>query len=231
MPNFKKARVIKHEVPASTYHDIVFEAMEPFVFEPGQFISVKVNEERLNSYSIAGKLDEARFGLIVDIKPGGPGSKFFENLQVGSEIEYLGPLGKFVLRPDDGSEKLIMLGTGSGIAPLKAMIERALRDLNMKTPIDLYFGLRHREDVFWDKYFGMLASEYENFKFSLCLSKPDESWQGLTGHITDFLRDKYPDASRFSSYSCGAQSMIEEASQILAELSMPVERIYHEKFY
>ena len=132
MPDFKKARVIKHEIPASSYHDIVIETNEEVVFEPGQFISIKVGETRINSYSIAGKVNVRQLGLIVDIKPGGEGSQFFANLKVGDEILFLGPLGKFVLRPDDGSEHLIFLGTGSGIAPLKAMIEKALRDLQMK---------------------------------------------------------------------------------------------------
>ena len=64
----------------------------------------------------------------------------------------------------------------------------------------------------------------------MCLSKPDESWQGLSGHVTDFMKERYPDASRFSCYLCGAQGMIEEACQIFGELGMPEERIYYDKF-
>lgn len=231
MPDFKKAKVIKNEVIASTYHDIWLEVGSEFEFEPGQFISVRVSEARINSYSIAGRVDESKIGLLVDVKPGGPGSQFFAGLREGNEVEFLGPLGKFVLQPNDGSEHLIFLGTGSGIAPLKCMIEAALREEKMTKPITLYFGLRYREDVFWDGYFRELEGGYENFGFKLCLSKPDESWQGLRGHITDFLRTDFPDASKCSAYLCGAEAMIREAEGILKELGMSPERIYHEKFY
>ncbi len=229
--NFQKARVSYNEVVASTYHDFWIEFEEPFVFAPGQFVSVKVNEQRVNSYSIAGRVDEKTVGLIVDVKPGGPGSQFFTGLKVGDEIECMGPLGKFVLQPDDGAEHLLFMGTGSGIAPLKAMIETALHEEAMAKPMTLYFGLRHKEDIFWDKYFCELQDKYENFEFNLCLSKPDEGWQGLSGHITDFLKDRYQDYSRFSAYLCGAEAMIKEASEILRSLGMQEDRVYHEKFY
>jgi len=171
------------------------------------------------------------FGLIVDVKPGGPGSHYFENLAVGQEMEYLGPLGKFVLNLEDKSERLIFLGTGSGIAPLKAMIESALMEHATPLPLDLYFGLRHQEDIFWDGYFNELAVKYENLSFNMCLSKPNEGWMGLSGHITDFMNERYPDASKMSCYLCGAQGMIEEAGEIFKGLGMPETRIYHEKFY
>lgn len=231
MPEYKKAKVLKNDVIASTYHDLWFEVGSEFKFEPGQFVSVRINEQRINSYSIAGRVDESKIGLLVDVKPGGPGSQFFAGLKVGDEIEFLGPLGKFVLKPDDGSERLIFLGTGSGIAPLKCMVESALHEHEMKVPMDLWFGLRHEEDCFWGDYFGQLHQEHSNFSYKHCLSKPGEGWRGLKGHITDYLKKEYPDASMMSCYLCGAQAMIEEASEILKGLGMPVERIYHEKFY
>ena len=63
-------------------HHFVMETPEPFVFKPGQYISVKVSEERINSYSVAGKVAENRFDVLVDVSPGGPGSKYFENLKI-----------------------------------------------------------------------------------------------------------------------------------------------------
>lgn len=230
-PNFKIAKCVSNEKVASTYHDVVFESVEPLEFAPGQYITCKVAEDRLNSYSIAGKLPENKFGMIVDSKPGGPGSQYFAGIKPGDEMPYMGPFGKFVLQPDDGSEHLIMLGTGSGIAPLKCMVEVALHELKMSTPITLYFGLRYKEDMFWDGYFDKLQSENDNFKFKMCLSKPCEGWTGMCGHITDFLREDFPDASKFSAYLCGAEAMIKEASGILGELGMPEERVYHEKFW
>lgn len=229
--NFKMAKVVSHENPASTFHDIVFETDEYLEFEPGQYLTCKVAEDRLNSYSIAGRLEGNKFGFMVDSKPGGPGSQYFAGLKPGDEMPFLGPFGKFVLKTGDGSEHLLMMGTGSGLAPLKCMVEAALREHKMATPITLYFGLRFEEDLLWQEYLHGLEEEYSNFKLVMCLSKPGENWQGKKGHITDLLREDFSDLSRASMYLCGGQKMIEEAVGIAKEKGMAEERIYHEKFF
>jgi len=230
-PNFKMARVISHEVPATTYHDIVFETEEYVEFLSGQYLTCKVAEARLNSYSIAGRLDGNKFGFIVDSKPGGPGSQYFAGLKPGDEMPFLGPFGKFVLNLDDGAEELIFLGTGSGIAPLKCMLEEALRVRGSQKKMKLYFGLRHSEDLFWNEYFHQLEEQYSNFKFVMCLSQPNEDWVGDKGHNTELLRRDYQSLSHASIYLCGGIKMIEEAVEIAKEMQMPEERIYHEKFF
>lgn len=230
-PNFRFATVVSHQIPATTFHDIVFQTEEEIKFEPGQYLTCKVAENRLNSYSIAGKLPNNQFGFIVDSKPGGPGSHYFESLKPGDRMQYLGPFGKFVLKPDDGSEHLVFLGTGTGVAPLKAMIEAGLREHHMTVPMTLYFGLRYKEDIYWEGYFHELEAQYPNFKLKLCLSKPSADWTGPSGHITDCFKDDFPDMSKFSAYLCGGLKMIEEAVGILKDLKMPEERIYHEKFF
>ena len=228
----KKAKVVKKDSLASTFLDIVLETSKSFSFIPGQFITIKVNEKLVRSYSIAGKVKDNQFGLMVDVKPGGEGSNFFKSLIVGNEIEYIGPTGVFTLKEDDGAEEIVLLGTGSGITPLKAMIEQALyvRPINKK--MILYFGLRFTEDLFWNDYFDRIAETFENFTFKLCLSKPDESWQGASGHITELLANDYSDdTSILSAYLCGSEKMIEEAKEYLKSKGTPENRIYHEKFF
>ena len=110
------------------------------------------------------------------------------------------------------------------------MLESALKNPNINIPIHLYFGLRHSNDVFWKDYFEKLAAEHPNFSFDLVLSKPDESWHGQVGHITDTLKAGIQDAGDVSAYLCGNPKMIEEASAILKNKSCPEERIYSEKF-
>ncbi|NMC35960.1 hypothetical protein GYA49_02845, partial [Candidatus Beckwithbacteria bacterium] len=128
MPDYKTAKVIKHDNPAAKFQDLVFETPEPFIFIPGQFVSLQVAEGQMRAYSIAGKVNDNQFGLLIDSTPGGPGSQFAEKLQVGNEVKYLGPAGNFKFIPEDGSEHLIFLAIGCGIAPIKAMIESALRE-------------------------------------------------------------------------------------------------------
>ena len=152
---------------------------------------------------MAGKISETQFELLVDVAPGGPGSKFFEALKVGEKINFLGPFGTFVLKPDDGGEQLLFIGTGSGCSPLKCMVEAALKEMRIEKQIYFYFGLRFQNDIFWQDYFGALAKSYPNFHFKLVLSKPEESWTGLSGHVTDYIKRDFPETKNFSAYLCG----------------------------
>jgi ferredoxin-NADP reductase len=228
--NFKKATTSSHLVLATTFHFFVFETEKPFNFLAGQYISVKVSQERFNCYSLAGQTDPHSFSLLVDIAPGGPGSVFFQNLKVGEKIMFLGPAGSFTLRLNDGAKHLLFLATGCGLAPLKCMIEEALNKKGWKKPMTLYFGLSRQEDLFMEDYFTKLTKIYPNFNYKIAVWKPNKTWKGPIGFITQFLKTDLPEASSCSAYLCGNQNMIIEATNILKEQGLPKERIYTEKY-
>lgn len=230
-PRFKVATTVSHTVLAGNFHYFVFEPEVPLAYQPGQYLSVKVAEARVNSYSIAGRVDQNKFSLLIDVSPGGVGSKFFESLKVGEKISFLGPFGNFTLNLEDGSKQLLFLGTGSGLSPLKSMVEEALIEKNYQGPVSLYFGLRFPQDVFWKDYFEGLAARYKNFRFKLFLSKPDASWSGLIGHITEPLAADFADAAGVAVYSCGNKQMLDDAANILSQHGCPKERMYSEKFF
>lgn len=227
---FQEATVLSHTVLASTYHFLVFESSIALNFLPGQNISVKVGENKMRSYSIAGHNGPNTFSLLVDIKPGGPGSLFFQNLKVGDKIVYLGPFGTFTLKTNDDSKHLLFLATGCGLSPLKCMIEEVLNEMCCKLPVTLYFGLSTEKDVFMQDYFGELSKKYPNFNFKIAVFKPGPTWTGYTGFITQFLKPDLPDASECSAYLSGNQQMIADASDILKSQGLPEERIYKEKY-
>jgi acetyltransferase len=231
MPNFKTATTLSHEIPASKYHEMNFETAEPVPFAPGQYFSVKVAPDRINAYSVASKIDDRHFMLLVDSTPGGPGSKFFESLKVGDQMFFLGPFGIFTFKPNDGAKKIVMMATGCGISAIRCMIEEALRSGDPTVPVYLFWGLRHNSDIFWKNYFEDLAVKFPNFKFKLVLSKPDENWQGETGHITETLKRDFPDLSEAAIYLCGNKAMIEETKTEATAMGCPKERMYDEKFF
>lgn len=229
-PKFHTATLVNKTVLAQQFRYFEFETDETFECKPGQYISIKVAPNRINSYSIATGDGEKRFSLLIDISPGGPGSKFFENIKTDDKIAYMGPFGVFTFKKDDGAKKLLFLGTGSGCSPLRSIIDMVLKDPNVNIPIYFYFGLRHSNDIFWKDYFEKLEAEHPNFHFNLVLSKPDENWQGQVGHITEAVKKDIPDASDCSAYLCGNPKMIDKASAILKDSNCPEERIYTEKF-
>ncbi len=230
VPTFHTATLLNSQVLAAKFHYFEFETEDPLAFKPGQYVSVKVAPNRINSYSIASGDGDHKFSLLVDTTPGGVGSKFFENIKPGDKLAYMGPFGVFTFKEDDGAKRLVFLGTGSGCSPLRSMLEAALNNPDINVPIHFYFGLRHSDDVFWRDYFEKLAAEHPNFHFNLVLSQPDESWHGQAGHITDTLQKEIPDGSDVSAYLCGNPKMIEQASGILENSKVPKDRIYSEKF-
>ncbi len=229
-PKFQTATLISRFQLASKFHYFLFRTETPFTYAPGQYISVKVASDRLNAYSIAHQNDPNSFTILVDISPGGPGSIFFENLKVNEKINFLGPFGIFSLKTNDGAARLLFLGTGSGCSPLRSILENALQKSSYQIPMTLYFGLRFRGDIFWQDYFKDLARQHPNFNYKVVLSKPDEGWQGLSGHITDIVDKEVANASDCAAYLCGNKQMVEEASKILLAKGCPKERIYSERF-
>jgi CDP-4-dehydro-6-deoxyglucose reductase, E3 len=229
-PSFQTAEVINLSQLTDNVYYFIFNQDHPFIFTPGQYVSIQVSDNRINSYSVTSKDNSSQFNLLIDTSPGGVGSQFFKKLAVGDKIHYLGPFGIFTFKPNDGAENILFLATGTGISPIRSLLDSVLKQKQLKIPTMLYLGLRFQKDIFWQDYFENLEKDFPNFKFKLVLSKPEPSWQGLTGHITDHIKLDYPDAKNCSAYICGNKEMIEEAKKILTEAGCPENRIYFEAF-
>jgi len=229
-PTMKMAAATKHDVLAAYFHYYELETEEPFDFKPGQYISVKVAPNAVRAYSIATRLGSNKFALLVDIRPGGPGSKFFEQLKPGDKVPFLGPFGRFTIEVDDDVENLLFLGTGSGMSALRCMIDSALKEQGVKKPMKLYFGLTFPYEVFWQDYFESLKKQYPNFDYDIAIFKPDESWTGHTGFVTEYVKQDFPDAGKCAAYLCGHRAMIADVSELLQAHGCPKERIFTERF-
>ncbi len=226
-PKFRTAVTLSAELLTDKIRLFEFEMEEPLEFTPGQYISVKVCSTRLNCYSIAGQPTPNRFNLLVDSTPGGPGSKFFEALKTGDKITYLGPFGNFKLNLEDGSKKILFCATGTGVAPLRLMLNKALES---KKDVYLYIGTNNFEEVFSQNYFEEIAKKHKNFKYQFAVKNPHEKWSGAVGFINDLIKKDHPDARDCSAYLCGSPLMIEAATKILLENGCPQDRIYSEKY-
>ncbi len=229
-PKLLVAKTLEHKNLASQFNYYEFEPEVPLDFKPGQYISVKVASDAIRAYSIATREGTKKFSLLVDTRPGGPGSKFFENLKVGDKMTYLGPFGVFTLNEADGAEHLLFLATGSGISATRCMIDALLKEQKSKMPITLYFGLTYCKEVFWQDYFDQLTKEYPNFNYEISVCTPEADWNGPVGFITELVKKNFADASKCAAYLCGHRAMIADASALLLENGMPKERVYTEKF-
>ncbi len=203
-------------------------------YQAGQYVSIKVNEvgER-RSYSIVSTPDDNHgFHLLAEMVEGGKGSAFLKNIQIGGAVEILAPLGRFVVADAQASNKLLFVVTGSGIAPIYAMINDLLLNKRETRQIRLHWGLKNEANMFWFDNFERLMESYPNFVFDPVLSQPGEDWDLCSGHVQDCLKRDFGSAGLkgWEGYVCGNPTMVEEVSVLLPQLGMDSTLIYREKF-
>ncbi len=213
------------------YH---FELKSPYIlnFQAGHYVSLVVNEAGLHrAYSICSDPDiDHGIEILLDVMPQGAGVSYFQNLKYGDEIKFLAPMGRFVIKENPDREAIVLVGTGSGIAPLHSMVVDQLKNNSFSKPIILYWGLRHASHLIWQDEFTRWSKSFPNFKFHPTLSRPETQWPLCRGRVTDCLQmhDLPPKADY---YLCGCKEMVNEAKQILQQREVPIANIFHEKFF
>jgi NAD(P)H-flavin reductase len=222
---------------------VKLELVEParIEYKAGQYVSIKINKEgERRSYSIVSTPDvEHGLTLVVEILPDGKGSEYLVEIEIGVEVELLGPLGQFSVCSDQfaGEVKRLFVATGSGITPLYSMINDLLVNKHESGQIRLHWGMRSEADLFWTDNLQRLTEEYPNFVFDQVLSQPGEGWSLCTGHVQDCLvRDFTSGGSLqvlsegWEAYVCGGKEMVEEVKEKLVELGMQEDKIFEEKY-
>jgi ferredoxin-NADP reductase len=233
------ARVSESEPVAAKYHFLHIELIEPhrLSFVAGQYILLEVpGTEQKKSYSICSSatVDHA-LQFLIDVSPGGFGSKYIQALKPGDEVHFMAPVGQFVIAQPDtpvgAREKaLVFVATGTGITPIKSMVMDQLQVKKDTRPMIVYWGLRYENDVCWLEDFEELARTFPNFQLHLVLSKAEESWPLCRGHVTDCLEiHEQPQDAGY--YLCGNKPMIDEVQKMLLAKGILQEHIHHEKFY
>lgn len=198
--------------------ELVFMAKE-FSFRPGQYVSVFFTDaggEFSRAYSIVSANAET-FTLAVKLLPNGRGAGAIRALKPGDGVSYSGGIGHFVLK-DTGAHK-VFVATGTGLAPMVAMLEAA----NVETPKTVVFGVRSEDDLF---YVDKLKS-FKNTEVVVTVSRPSESWTGLSGRVTDHLSSVTPESE---IYVCGNPDMVESVLSAMEKIGHSPALVSHESF-
>jgi ferredoxin-NADP reductase len=219
-------------------HDVIeleFETKEIFNFQAGQFITVKIDDKKgsqcFRAYSISSSVKGKNcFDLCVKVVENGRGSVWLNNLAVGDEIKFLGPTGNFIF-DEEVKNNIYFVATGTGIAPLKSMIEDLLINKNYKKNLNLILGVRYIKNIFYDEFFDDLTKKYNNFKYEITVSQPEEAgWNGNVGRVTQFIEKMKFDVNDSCFYICGLKAMVDEVSHMLAGKGVNEKDIHHEKY-
>ena len=241
-PKLCPSRLIKIERPAPDVAVLTLRlhANDDFKFAPGQYIDLLLEGGARRSYSIATapKVEGlTRLQLHVRHTPGGlfTDALFSGAVPEGKVLRFEGPLGTFFLR-EKSDKPIIYLASGTGFAPIKAIIEYA-RAKRIARPAVLYWGCRSLADL----YMLELAQSWINeddgdalpFRFVPVLSEPqpEDHWSGRTGFVHRAVMEDFPDLSGHQVYACGAPPMVAAAKRDFVEAcGLPPDEIFADAF-
>ncbi len=200
-------------------------------FQAGQFVNIEAMLEtgrKMKPYSIASApMQKDVLEFCIKKIEGGAVSTFLYNTAVGTKLKLMGPFGQFVLN-NHNDTGVILIGTGTGIAPLKPMVEVLLEN-GYDKEITILFGIRYEEDVYYKEYFEQLEKDHPNVKFVPTLSKPGPEWKGSKGYVQDWLRDNVKYNGQHV-YICGLIPMVEAVKKTCEELGFPKNHVHDEKY-
>ena len=208
-----------------------------FDFLPGQFITLDlpVSEKRLfrwRSYSIANHPDQSnQLELVVVKSDTGLGTKYlFDEIKVGEKLKFKGPDGGFILPPDLEKE-IVMICTGTGVAPFRSMIRYISANKLPYKHIHLIFGTRYANGILYRNEFELLKKNSPTFFYDVALSR-----EGLKdchhGYVHDVYLEKYKEISPDRHfYICGWSHMIDETvANLIIKAGYDKSQIHYELY-
>ncbi len=199
-----------------------------FSFIPGQYIDVIGTNGIRRSYSLANaNYSEKLLELhIRAVNSGTMSDYWFNHAKTNDLLRLNGPLGTFFLR-ECAKTNIFFLATGTGIAPVKAILESLMHVPEDQRPqsITVLWGGRKPEDLYID-----IAAIPGKHKFIPVISSPNEGWTGATGYVQDILLSTAPDLSKAAVYACGSDNMIHDAKKLLSNAGLPTARFYSDAF-
>ena len=210
-------RVLLRLPPAANFH-----------FLPGQYIDLIGPNGIRRSYSLANaSLDDSLLEVHIRAVEGGVLSQYwFGQAKPNDLLRLNGPLGTFFLREFVGLD-LIFLATGTGIAPIKAILESMAQLSYEQKPktVSVFWGGRESQDIYFN-----VADIPGSHTFIPVQSRPSNDWAGAKGYVQDVFLASKPELSNAVVYACGSDAMIQSAKACLVEAGLPEKCFYSDAF-
>ena len=208
-------------------------AAEKLVFLAGQFIEFLLRDGSRRSFSMANPPhDPELLQLHVRHLSGGQFTDHvFGKLKERDILRFEGPLGTFFLR-EDSAKPIVLVASGTGFAPIKAIVEHAFHEA-IARPMTLYWGGRRPKDLYLDALPKKWVAEHPGFSYVPVISDamPGDAWTGRTGFVHRAVMQDFPDLSGHQVYACGVPIMVDSARRDYTTLCrLPEEEFYADSF-
>jgi CDP-4-dehydro-6-deoxyglucose reductase len=218
-------------------HDILrlrlkLPAGERLQFLAGQYLEILLKDGRRRGFSIANAPhDDAFIELHIRLVPGGRFTEYvFQEMKPKAMLRIEGPLGTYYLR-EDSPRPIILMGGGTGFAPLKGMLEHAFH-IGLDRPLHLFWGVRSRRDLYMQERIEGWLAQHPNFRYTPVLSEPvaEDHWAGETGLVVDAVVRAFPDLHDYDVYMSGPPPMCDAARERFLTLGLPAEQMFSDAF-
>ena len=239
---------IVNETPTTKRFWVEVGGDEPINFIAGQFVTMDlpISDKRLKrwrSYSIANApytegSDSDALGkralefCVVKAENSTGGSQYlFEEATIGTPIRFKGPDGTFILKQPLDNRDIVMICTGTGVAPFRSMIWDIY---NQKIPfrnIHLIFGTRYEKDILYRREFEDLEKIMPGFKYDVVLSR-EPDWKGWKGYVHTVYTEGYATKrTDVDFYICGWSKMIDDVvAKLLVDLNYDKSQMHYELY-
>ncbi len=208
-------------------------ANDAFTFRAGQYIEFILRDGARRSYSMANA-PHIGPGLELHIRHM-PGGRFtdlvFGSMKEKDILRIEGPFGSFYLR-EDSDKPLVFLASGTGFAPLKALLEH-MQHCGITRPTTLYWGGRRPGDLYMDDWVRAQLSNMPQVHYVPVVSDalPEDQWTGRTGFVHLAVLQDFADLSGHQVYACGAPIVVESArSAFSAQAGLPADAFFADSF-
>lgn len=208
-----------------------FASATSFHWAAGQYLVVLRGngQDLFLPYSLASAYDPAnpgQFELAVAVNAG---AEVMDALMPGDTLEVEGPSGDFTWQPAP-SPAALLIGVGTGIAPLRALVSEELARPTSNVRLLLIAGHRAPEDVLFEADFAQLAQAHARFHFIPTLTLGGDDWPGKRGRVQAQLVEAVSSLGRFDAYVCGRLDMVNDVVESLIRHGVPESRVRHEGY-
>ena len=211
---------------------------QPFDFIPGQFITFLIESNgqiKRRSYSIASIYGQSKYlEIAISYIQDGIASEKLFTLKPGENLLAMGPAGKLIIQ-DDHAKRYILVGTGTGIAPYRAMLpDLAKRMENSDFKVVILFGAQYRQDLLYLEDFLNFAKTHPKFSIRTQLSREDLNSSKQPYEYPGYVQTAFPDLNLNPSediiFLCGNPNMIDSAFMELQMMGFESTAVKREKY-
>jgi ferredoxin-NADP reductase len=217
-------KLVDSRMLAPEVRHLVFERTddEVLAFIPGQFLQIHFDvcgTASKRSYSLANAPTakphaQDRFEIAVSYVKGGAATALLSSLDIGEQISGSGPYGRFCLLDADQNQRYLLIGTGTGITPYRAMLPKIAALIESRgVSVALIQGARTQTELLYGAEFQAFAAQHPNFQ-----------------HVQSVFAELAVDGSKDIAYLCGNPNMVDECFTQLKEAGFSVPAVRREKY-